>query len=400
MSGTNPSSPYGYSQPKPKKRMDDDDEDGPSRKVAAGGAGISFAPMAPSFTPVDFASLNARPQKAGILSTAGPTTNAPPKALPFRWKLETVPTLPEFHPLERTAVFCEHTSATEVASRVSSVLRQRSIEASYHDEKARVKCATASGVEFRVRLYRGRNVYSHGIIVEVQRRFGYALDFHEITTAILNAAQGLPAAATPAGNSNTLPLVSDAEDDEDDDAVPPPPSSGGTSSLSMISKMFSHSSGYDSYYLALQTLASLTDASRMGATTARQVSTELLNPDNEVGSKLVDLIVKKPDPEEEQVFPLQVMALTILANALAAVEGQIPEVLYELLRPVLLQELQAANASNLLVAQQAARCLEYTWEEDHAVGELQQALEVAQQVGQARHAGLEKQARKTLSKLV
>ena len=390
--------PYGFPQPKPKKNFSGDDDEGPSRKIA-GGAGISFspmgmAPMGSSFTPVtspiDFASYSTQSQKVG--SSQGPGLAKPqykPPAHLFRWQLADVPTLPEFHPLERTATFCEHTSASEVSSRVSNVLRKRSVEAVYDDEKAKVRCLSASGVDFRVRLYRGRGEYNHGIIVEVQRRFGYALDFHEITEAILNGAMGLPTEATPMVASNTLPLVSDTEDEY----VPPP--SSGASSLKMISKMFS-ANGYDSYHLALQTLESLTDASRMGAATALSVSQELLNPDNDVGSKVVELIVKK----DEDMFNLQVMALKIVANALTALKGQIPDMLRELLRPVLLKELQKAGSSNLLAAEQAARCFQYLFQGDHDIGEIKDALETAKAVGQARHAGLERQTKATLSKMM
>jgi len=390
MSG-NDRSPYGYSAPKPKKNMEDDD--GPSRKVAPGGsgAGISFAPMAPSFAPMgmDMSSMNARPQKAAAISQPlHMQQRQHTSATPFRWRLAEVPTLPEFHPLERTAVFCEHTSASEVTSRVSSILRKLSVEASYDDDKAKVKCVSASGVEFRVFLYRGRREYSHGIIVEVQRRFGYSMDFEEITRAILDAAQGLPAAAISAATTGYLPMVVDDEED-----VPPPPS--GASSLRMISMMFGNQ-GYDSDYLALQTLASLTDASRMGAATAKSVSTELLVPGNEVGTKLTQLIVKNPS---DDLVNLQVLALTILANALSAIKGKISEDLHEAVRPKLVQVLENATESNILLAQQAARYIECTWQDDEDIDELQSALQKAQVVGQSRHMGLERQAAATLSKM-
>mmetsp|Transcript_19139 Transcript_19139/g.45073 ORF Transcript_19139/g.45073 Transcript_19139/m.45073 type:complete len:404 (+) Transcript_19139:514-1725(+) len=398
---------------KPKKHMEEDD--GPSRKVApgGGGAGISFAPMmAPMSSPFEnMSSMNTRPGKAAAMTAPVQTSSAAPSSSntsQFQWQLDSVPTLPEFHPLERTAVFCETATAAQIASRVSTVLRQLSVEASYNDEKARVRCTSASGVEFRVRLYRGRGPeYRHGVIVEVQRRFGYSIDFHDITQAILDAAQGLPTAAAVkrvalSNSSNVIPMVSDAED-EDYSPPPPPSSDGSCSSLKMIAKMFANR-GYDTYYLGLQTLASLTDPARMGAATAQSVSKELLNPDNEVGETLVDLIVKKQgQDDEDNVFNLRVMALSIMANALEAVKDEQPAlspVLYELLRPVWIEELKGADSPNLLAAQHAARCVEYTWKQDHDAGELQDALEVAQEVGQARHAGLERQARKTLDNLI
>ena len=386
---------------KPKKSMIGDDEEEVTRKVApGGGAGISFTPITPAqFTSpslsnaapgIDFASYQStQTEKGRVGAITAPVQQHNPSVVPFRWRLAEVPTLPEFHPLERTAVFVENSSPSEVSSRISTVLRQRSIEASYDDEKAKVRCRTCAGVDFRVRLYRGRGNYNHGIIVEVQRRFGYSIDFHSDTKAILEAAEGLPTPPPPP-NANNIPLVSDVDDDYDET------STSGASSLKMISKMLGHA-GHDSHHLALQTLLSLTDAHKMGSSTARSVATELLKPENEVGTKLVDYIISQHD--EDEVFNLQVMALTILANALSAVRGKIPSVSRELLRPFLLQELEQASSTNLLAAQQAARCLEFLWRGDHDVGQLRAALEKAAAVGQARHAGLEKQAQQSLDRI-
>ncbi|KAL7568753.1 hypothetical protein ACA910_021745 [Epithemia clementina (nom. ined.)] len=403
---------------KPKKNMMDDCDD-TTRKVAAPTAGISFAPMSSSSSP-QFSTSPAGFDISAYESTQPFKTTASrpqqqqqqqkqPHQPPFCWSLTDVPTLPEFHPLERTAVFVAHTSPLEVSSRISAVMRERSIAATYDDVQAKVRCMSSSGVDFRVRLYRGRGNYQHGIIVEVQRRFGHSMDFYSDTQAILDAAQGLPTAPPP---RQAPVVVSDAEDgDEDDDFMSSssPPRTSGESSLKMISKMLFGHAGNDSHYLALQTLSSLTDPSKMGSTTASCVATELLKPDNQVGAKLVDLIVsKKPNQQDDEMFHLRVMALTSVANALSAVHSRpqqeqatvIPNVFREALRPTLLRELEQANASNLLAAQQAARCLEFLWRGDHNIGQLQAALEVAQAVGQARHAGLEQQAQRTLSRIM
>jgi hypothetical protein len=305
------------------------------------------------------------------------------------WELRVVPTLPEYHPLERTSVFVPNAVPSEVSARISRVLRDRSIEAFYEDEKAKVKCVTADGVDFRVRLYRGRGSFAHGIIVEVQRRFGSSMNFHNDTMAILDAAEGKTPSTPPpsfGSSSSSLPMVSDSEEDYQ---------ANGASSLEMVAKMFAHS-GYDSHYLAYQTLIPLTDSAKMGRGTARSVSMELLKPGNVVGSKVLSLVTAKDD--EEDMFKLRTMAMTVLANAIQALKGQIDMGLREEIRPQLIQKLYEAD-KNPRSAQMAAVCVEHLIQDDHFAAEFHDALEKAYETGTARHAGLERQAKKCLEKL-
>lgn len=314
-------------------------------------------------------------------------TLTPPSASKGIWKIKSVPTLPEYHPLERTAVFVPNASSSDVSMRISDVLRERSIESFYEDEKAKAKCLTTEGVDFRVRLYRGRGRFDHGIIVEVQRRFGASNTFYKDTMAILDAAQG-KVPPPPSQSGSTLPLVSDVEDDFEP--------VDGSSSLLMVSKMLSHP-GYDSHYLALQTLSSLTDASKMGAATARTVSTDLLrlDTDNEVGTKVLSLIIDKQG--DDDTFKLRCIAVQVIANAFQSVNGKIPSMLKDQLRSVLIKELRQAE-KNPRIAVQAARILEFFVPEDTG-SDLHNALETALEVGASRYASLERQAQVCLDKL-
>lgn len=300
----------------------------------------------------------------------------------FRWSLPVAPTLPEFHPLERTAVFVPHSIPAQVSARISDVLRDRSIQATYDDDKAKASCVTTGGVDFRIRLYRGRNEYKHGIIVEVQRRFGTSINFYSDTKAILDAAEGKTPLAPP--KTESLPKA------EEDDFTP-----NANSSLRMVSKMLSHS-GYDAQYLAMQTLTSLTDPSKVGVTTARSIANELVQPGNDVGHKVAELILD-PRKEKGDSFGLRAMALSILANILSVVSGKIPEGLRSELVPVLRQKLTNAE-NNPRLAHIAAKCCEHLIVTDIGEG-LMEALESAAQVGNAKHAGLMRQAELCLQKI-
>jgi hypothetical protein len=300
------------------------------------------------------------------------------------WKLRIAPTLPEHYPLERTAVFVPNASPSEVSLRVSNVLRECSIEADYEDDKAKAKCFSADGVDFRVRLYRGRREFDHGIIVEVQRRFGFSSTYYSDVVAILDAAEGkVSKGTTPSGWD--LPLC-----DECDEPIE------GSSSLSMVSHLLRHQ-GYDAHYLALQTLSSLTNSSKIGGSTARAVSAELFRADAEhdVLDKVLSLLIG--DMNADDAFNLRSMSLLVIANAFESLNGDVQSIIKDQLRPTLLFELRRAD-SNPSNAAQAARILEFYLPEDSG-RDVRNALNFALQEGCARYASLEQQARVCLAKL-
>jgi hypothetical protein len=382
----------------PKRNMDEVEET--TRRVGGRGASApsmispSFAPM-PMSMPVSsmqmpnaFGSMiNTAPMKAShVLGLRGQSS-----ANIYVWDLTCAPTLPEFHPLERTAVFVPNSTPSIVAGRVSSALRDRSIEAEYDNDKAKVKCITSEGVNFRVRLYRGRGQYDHGVIVEVQRRFGSSLVFHSDTQAILEAAQGKPMPPPPVMTSmNNLPEVSDDEDDDDDDDYLSPPSAD--SSLAMVDKMLSLP-GFDSQFLGLQTLSSLVDPEKLTLSTARGVSSKLLKTDSSVGHKVFSIIVSRKT--DESSMTLRNMTLNIVANSMRSC-GTVPEFLREPLRPVLLEDLKDSE-KHPNTALLAAKVIEYFIRGDHDATELNEVFEIARKVGESKHANLEHQAQKCIA---
>jgi hypothetical protein len=370
-------------------QMDDDVEE-TTRRV---GFNPSFAPSNISFEPppmmAPMSHTGLGGPASGAFSTASPKASMASYSRPakFQWLLADAPTLPEFHPLERTAVFVPNTDASIVSGRISDVLRDRSIEASFDDTKGRARCVSADGVDFRVRMYRGRGQYCHGIIVEVQRRFGTSINFHSDTKAILDSAEG-KTPAPPPSKPATLPLGP-----QDDNYSP-----CAGSSLGMVARMLNFP-GYDAQYLALQTLTSLTDPAKMGYVTAKSVSTELMTSNStDVGAKLLMLILSSPKAQEE-TFDQRVMAMGVLANVLQVVAGDVPEHIKAQVRPVMKQDLRKAE-SNPRLATIAARCIEHLIDNDRSASDIyHDALEAAYQVGNDRHAGLMRQAERCLQKI-
>jgi len=134
--------------------------------------------------------------KANVpITTCSPLTNKKPPSSPSstHWNVtdSDVPTLPSFYPLEKSSIFVPNASASVLASRVASALQTLSIIASYDAKNAKVDCVTESSTEFRIRLYRSDGLhFNHGIIVEVQRRAGFDLEYAQNVFAIFDAANG------------------------------------------------------------------------------------------------------------------------------------------------------------------------------------------------------------------
>jgi len=395
--------------PKPKMIMDDDEEE-VTRKIAP-------AMVMPSLRPLPTMPTEPTSKIPSPTFRASPikATHAPRKEepTPFSWKLFAVPALPEFHVLERTATFVPYSLPAEVASRISDVLRDRSIEAQYENGKAKVKCTTAEGVDFRIRLYRGRGRYNHGIIVEVQRRFGTSLVFHSDTQAILSGARGeVPAPPEPQlSRGNALPEVSESDDDIDvncDVAYQVP---SAESSLFMVEKMMKLS-GFDSQYLGLQMLSPLVDSERLTLSTAKAVASKLFDQDCQVGEKVLDYVINNEkkltsrttkrgaldeddEDDNDSSMILRNASLNILANATKAC-GKVPEYRREALRTALLRDLNHAE-EHPNTAFLATKCLEFFIQNDHDNRELKTAFQYACNVGESRHANLMHQARKCMS---
>merc|ERR1719253_2093323 len=112
---------------------------------------------------------------------------AVPRA-PWDVRERHVRALPSFYPLEKSSVVVR-AAAGVIAARIVSVLKSRGVAASYDAPNAKADCVSADAVEFRVRLYRARGEGA-GLVVEVQRRDGFALSYIQDVFAILDAVQG------------------------------------------------------------------------------------------------------------------------------------------------------------------------------------------------------------------
>lgn len=314
---------------------------------------------------------------------AAPVQTPPSSSVLGGWKLKNAPTLPKFHPLDRASVFCPHTSVPTVASRIADALKERSIEGHFDNSRAKAKCLTSYNVDFRVFLYRGQKSYSHGVIVEVQRRNGASVLFFEDSQAILDAAQGKPIAPMKAITTAEIPLVEDFDDTK-----------AALSSLCFVEKMLMYER-YDATLLGLQTLSSLTDPAKMGQSTAKSVSESIVTAGNAVGGKVFEIITTRKSLDSEETELHYDLAMSITANVLRNVSGNISSFHRNAIRPILIRDMENAEKKPQR-AFAAARCLDSLLASDEYPTDLYGVLEKCKDVGEAKHSALRVQAEKCI----
>jgi len=226
-----------------------------------------------------------------------------------------LPKVPQFHPIEQTAILVSHTSATVVAKRIANCLFHRSIESKFvsNREKVKAKCITLNNTEFRIRLYRPRkDAYSHGVIVEIQRRSGFDVNFNCDVQAIFDTAQG----------KETYPKACPGNIvQEDSEEVNE--SSEESSALLIAGSILEKSNSLDSHVMALKLVASLTDMTKVGKAKAAGLSSELFRGTFQNRTLILDTMLSTFTVErtnlgnsvfQEKNTTKRILALTILSN--------------------------------------------------------------------------------------
>lgn len=219
---------------------------------------------------------------------------------------DLVPILPSFYPLLRSSISIPNGSAFSIAERIKQTLRDRSIVAVYDSRGAKADCTTRNNIDFRLRFYRS-GVDLSTIIVEIQRRQGFNVMYHQDVNAIFDAAEGK--APEP---DEVYVTCHDLPDDHDNYTQ---------SSLDRLSAILCPDNSelkFKDIELALPVLVSLTNVRELGQT-AVLTSKDLLCSERFV--RLRDAIVSHAclhDNESYTSFQYKCIkhqSLEILANA-------------------------------------------------------------------------------------
>jgi len=307
-----------------------------------------------------------------FLTTASKHQTASNQEHCSKWIIENPPVLPDLYPLEPTSVFVIQTHSCMIGERISCILKERSIQCDFFGNEA--KCLTADNVHFCVFIYRGRDpLFSHGIIVEVQRRSGISINYFKHVKAILLAAEG-----------KTVAFEEDIDDPSFNLFIDEDQSESNRTSLDYVIKIINT---HGCERLGLRILIVLTDATKVGQKVAKN-AVLTLNEHN-IGLKIVDYL------KIDELKPLSFLVLKNILHHNAAVRD-----VAAMLSPILLDEIQNA-ASAPQMAFLATKCLEPLLLDQgvKSMGEFQRILDNAVYVGGFRHQGLALQAQRCLLRL-
>lgn len=203
------------------------------------------------------------------LSLSSPTWNIPPGAVKCK---------PDNYPLDPMATMIMNSNAQSIAKRISECLRRRSIAASYGEVRAKAKCVSPDGVEFRIRLFAGKGKYTGGVIVEIQRRSGWATSYNKDCHAVMESAEFDSVGDSDDSFSEDVPMVFDDAPQK--------------SSLSLTKLLLSGTS-QDSMVLGLESICSLTDPRKYGKEAALSTASAIfLEQDNYIVNEILrDLLI-------------------------------------------------------------------------------------------------------------
>jgi hypothetical protein len=192
-----------------------------------------------------------------------------PPADDWSWKVDKLEPVPVFHPLERTAVHLHSIPLQTVASRISDVLKSKSITSSY--QNARVDCLTESLLKFSIQLWQGSD--SSTVIIEIQRRQGCCIEMRSARALVVEAAQnGHTKAKESATSANSVVQMLMSQT-----SLPVHVEEDCFGSALGISLRMLESKRLDENRMGLESLCTLTDSSRVVAGDAEKAASTILS---------------------------------------------------------------------------------------------------------------------------
>lgn len=314
------------------------------------------------------------------------------------WAKDKLRKLGFYHPLEPSHVSFPRSDLAATLERLTRCFKMLSCRVLYEDELLSAACLTMEQVEFQVSLYESRQD-QQTVLLELQRRTGDSYVFHQdYAQPILAAAQGqelsghLPSKRMCGISMDRLAKHAGVSDEDVDVAIE-------------LATNLVTADRLDACRLGMESLVTLTDASKTGMSTARKVARELVMPSGGTSEKLMHAMVKyllSTEASEDLIFH----ALQVWANAwqLAADDMETPldsfcDVACD--RETLLNSLMdrvenvgsEPHQATLALQGLAALCREMP----HLRGSVSwRAVEQANAVGESENAALELASRKFL----
>jgi len=329
-----------------------------------------------------------------------------PKSTTWKVRHQSLTCVPKHVKVARTHVFLNNTDAGIVTKRISNCLQELSIHASFNDDQATAECESPDSIKFIIQLYRGRDNFANGVIVEIQRMHGCSMRFMQCCRSILQVSENVEVARNKAPRLplSKMNLAQPRRPDTSCERIDNQCTL--TMKMGCICRLI-FESGRDSQALGLEMLRDTTDPSKNGVNNASKAVKILFDAEYmKVFNYVTSLIDHKPlvNDSVEKKFRLRFLALCTLSNVLlvAATVGDLPEIIknnlwfVDSLVLTLIGDLKNSRiCSNS--ALQAAKCLKHVVSASHDAKakaieiDAVQAVIEAKEYGRFRHALLEKE---------
>lgn len=112
----------------------------------------------------------------------------------WNWDVHNLSRIPMLFPIERTHEVVKDSSPETVSHNISKLLQEESISVEYDNDNAIAYAENQEGLKFHIRLFQSNESTcgdrNRDILVEIQRRHGCSVAFHNIAIKILHAARG------------------------------------------------------------------------------------------------------------------------------------------------------------------------------------------------------------------
>lgn len=197
-----------------------------------------------------------------------------------RWNVTSVRPVPTYYPLEKSCITVEGVPLSVLCERISNFMRMNSICCTFH--KHHVDCATMGLLKFVIHLWKTRT-NNNGVIVEIQRRQGCAIQLQHVRHGLVQAITSGQAPIVTCERLNTHTVDCNILDQLD--------TKNECIHALKITKRLLESDQYDQNRLGMESLASMTNPATVLKKDAKFVCRALVCGDAPLGDCLRDAMV-------------------------------------------------------------------------------------------------------------
>lgn len=234
------------------------------------------------------AAVETRNDKSSIRheTTSRIITNEEKQVMP-RWNVTSVRPVPTYYPLEKSCITVEGIPLSVLCERISNFMRINSICCTFH--KHHIDCVTMGLLKFTIHLWKAAprststNTTTNGVIVEIQRRQGCAIQLQHVRHGLVQAITSGQAPVVTCERLNTHTVDCSILEELD--------TKNACIHALKIAKRLLESDQYDQNRLGMESMVSMTNTATVLKKDAKFVCRALVCGDAPLGDCLRDAMV-------------------------------------------------------------------------------------------------------------